>query len=317
MSSNSTPDSRLSKQPRFDVLAVSDMCVDLILRGNVRPQFQQVEQIIGDYLLEVGGSANIFISQLVKLGARAGLVGWVGKDNFGEFLLSALNSIGVDTTHVNLHNTTKTGLGVALAEEHDRAILTYPGTIDATTSADLLPSLISETRHWHIASYFLLNALRPHWKDWLRRCKNAGVTTSLDTNWDPENRWQRIHDLLPLIDIFLPNEAEATRLTGDQDCFAAAETLARAGSLIVIKRGSKGAIARRGQQVWQIKGDENGPIIADAIGAGDNFDAGFIWGQMEGWSVEASLTLGHRCAVSSLAQAGGIRGQLCEHPAPQ
>src|SRR5262245_28275982 len=112
---------------RFDVLAVSDMCVDLVIRGNVRPQFSQVEQIIGDYFLEMGGSANIFISQIVKLGACGGLIGWVGEDSFGEFLVRRLHEIGVDTTYVRRHPTIKTGVGVALVEENDRAILTYPG----------------------------------------------------------------------------------------------------------------------------------------------------------------------------------------------
>ncbi len=304
----------LSTKSRFDVLAVSDMCVDLILRGNVRPQFNQVEQVIDDYLMEVGGSANIFISQMVKLGARGGLIGFVGEDNFGEFLLSTLNTIGVDTSHVNSHRTRKTGIGVALTEENDRAILTYPGTIDATSPSDLPPALALQTRHWHIASYFLLRRLQPCWKQWLLQCRDAGVTTSLDTNWDPENRWEGVQDLLPLIDIFLPNEAEASRLTGDEDCFKAAEKLASAGPLVVIKRGSKGAIARKGQSIWKLEIEPENSVIVDAIGAGDNFDAGFVWGQMLGWSVDASLALGHRCAVSSLATPGGIRGQLRERP---
>jgi sugar/nucleoside kinase (ribokinase family) len=273
-----------------------------------------VEQIIDNYVMEVGGSANIFMSQLVKLGGKGGVIGWVGKDNFGEFILSKLKTIGVDTGYVNSHATAKTGIGVALTEKDDRAMLTYPGTIDATNPGDLLPAFAFEARHWHIASYFLLRALRPCWKDWLVHCKNAGVTTSLDTNWDPENRWEGVHDLLPLIDMFLPNEAEATHLTGDQDCFNAAEKLARAGTLVVIKRGSKGAIARKGQCVWQLEIKDEGCVIADAIGAGDNFDAGFVWGQILGWSVEASLALGHRCAVSSMAEQGGICGQLCERP---
>jgi sugar/nucleoside kinase (ribokinase family) len=75
---------------RCDVLAVSDMCVDLVMRGNVRPRFQQLEQISEDYFLEMGGSVNIFISQMVKLCARGGLIGWVGKDSFGEFVVGRL-----------------------------------------------------------------------------------------------------------------------------------------------------------------------------------------------------------------------------------
>ncbi|GAC1432618.1 MAG: hypothetical protein NVS1B11_08990 [Terriglobales bacterium] len=78
--------------------------------------------------MELGGSANIFISQMVKLGAKAGVIGWVGKDSFGEFVTSTLKNIGVDLSYVKWHPTTKTGIGVSLTEEQDRAILTYPGT---------------------------------------------------------------------------------------------------------------------------------------------------------------------------------------------
>jgi sugar/nucleoside kinase (ribokinase family) len=108
----------------FDVLAASDMCVDLVLTGNVRPQFHQVEQIVDDFSLELGGSANIFASQLVKLGARVGVIGWVGKDVFGEFCLSRINDLGIYASRIGVHPGLKTGLGVALAEREDRAILT-------------------------------------------------------------------------------------------------------------------------------------------------------------------------------------------------
>jgi ribokinase len=298
----------------FDVLAVSDMCVDLVMRGNVRPRFNQAEQMVEDYFLEMGGSANIFISQMVKLGARGGLIGWVGKDSFGEFIFGRLREIGVDTTYVRCHSTSKTGVGVALAEENDRAILTYPGTIHAVQPDVLSSSLVSATRHWHLASLFLLKPLRTFWKAWLACCRQAGVTVSLDTNWDPEDRWQGVEELLSLVDVFLPNEAEATKITGESDSFRAAEALARVCPLVVVKRDANGAIAVKGGHVWKMCPHEPELRIADTIGCGDNFDAGFVWGRLLGWDVEACLKLGHRCAVSSLREVGGIQGQLRENP---
>src|SRR6266478_9430539 len=134
----------------WDVAAVSDMCVDLVVSGNVRPEFHQAEQIVGDYSLELGGSANIFATQLAKLGARAGVLGYVGADMFGEFALQELDQIGVDTTRVKKLSSLKTGIGIHLTEKHDRAMLTYPGSIDATPRRRprrnviaLLPSLAS------------------------------------------------------------------------------------------------------------------------------------------------------------------------------
>lgn len=299
----------------LDVMTVADMCVDLVVVGNVRPEFHQVEQIVGDYSLELGGSANIFASQLVKLGAHVGVIGYVGRDALGEFVLRELQEIGVDTTRVKKHPARKTGIGIALAEGDDRAILTYPGSIDATHPDDLEETLFRSCRHWHIASYFLLRNLRSFWPQWVQRCREEGLTTSLDTNWDPENRWDGIVDLLPSIDVFLPNEAEALLLTGEKDVWKAAKLLADKGPLTVVKRGANGAIAAEGNKTWQIKAaDCHDPSFSliDSIGAGDNFDAGFIRSWLLGRNVDSSLRLAHRCALSSLKCQGGIRGQLRE-----
>jgi len=297
----------------WDVATVSDMCVDLVVSGNVRPEFNQVEQIVGDYSLELGGSANIFATQLAKLGARAGVLGYVGADMFGEFALQELDQIGVDTTRVKKLSSLKTGIGIHLTEKHDRAILTYPGSIDATQTEDLDETLLHFCRHWHLASYFLLRNLRSSWPQWIQKCREADLTTSLDTNWDPDKRWDGVAELLPYIDVFLPNEAEALSLTGETDVWQAARVLAAYGPLTVVKCGEKGAIAMKGNQTWQIKGSDcqhSALSIVDTTGAGDNFDAGFIRAWLLGYDIDFSLRLGHRCALSSLGSPGGIRGQL-------
>jgi sugar/nucleoside kinase (ribokinase family) len=293
----------------LDVLSVSDMCVDLVISGNVRPEFHQVEQLVEDYSLEMGGSANIFASQFAKLGGQSGLVGYVGRDGFGIFLQEKLQKIGVDTSHIQVHPSLKTGISAILAEPSDRAILTYLGTIDAVTPQGLSQGLLANCRHWHIASYFLLGQLRGYWKQWLKQCQEDGITISLDTNWDPENRWEGVSDLLPLVDVFLPNEAEARGIAGEQEVRKAAEKLSALGPLVVVKSGEKGSIACYQGELWECP-PETPQRIVDAVGAGDNFDAGFVFSWMRGKSIPESLALATRCAVSSLGAAGGIEGQL-------
>lgn len=306
----------ISAMEFLDVLTVSDMCVDLVMTGDVRPRFHQIEQIVDNYELELGGSANIFATQLVKLGAKAGVIGWVGQDAFGEFVFQKLQAIGVDISRVSRHPSLKTGIGVALAEPQDRAILTYLGTIDAVQPQELPHDVSTVCRHWHVASYFLLRSLRGQWSDWVRRCKDAGLTVSLDVNWDPENRWEGVTDLLPFVDIFFPNETEAMSITGETDVLRAAQRLSRFGPLVVVKCGKDGAIAVKGNEKWEIHPGEVDSIpitVVDSIGAGDNFDAGFLRAWLLGRSIEECLTLGHRCAVASLGSTGGIQGQLQEH----
>ena len=303
--------------PPLDVLTVGDICVDLIVRGNVRPQFGQVEQIVEDCSLELGGSAPIFASQLAKLGTRVGVIGWTGCDGMGQFVVEQLRAAGVDTTNIRQHASLKTGIGIALSEENDRAILTYMGTIDATSPADVSASSVPSCRHWHTASYFLLKSLRLFWPRWFRACREAGVSISLDTNWDPENRWQDVRDLLPLVDIFLPNENEALAISGENNALDAARSLAAYGPMVVVKSGPKGTIAVDGAKTktktWTLSpSPETGlpEAVVDTTGAGDNFVAGFIHQYLKGADVEECMQFGHRCAISSLAHPGGVRGQL-------
>jgi sugar/nucleoside kinase (ribokinase family) len=300
------------------VAAAADMCVDLILRGDVRPRFHQIEQVIDDYCLEMGGSANIFASQMAKLGARAGVIGAVGGDAFGAFLLQRLREAGIDTARVRTDTALRTGLGVALAEPHERAILTYLGTIDASGPEDLPAAPETLCRHWHVASYFLLGRLRESWPAFLERCRRGGVTTSLDPNWDPGNRWAEVRSLLPLVDVFLPNEAEAAAISGEADAADAGRALSRLGPLVVVKRGGRGPLAMRGAEMWELPPNcDAPPAIVDTMGAGDNFDAGFLRAWLLGIDVTRCLELGHRCAVSSLGAPGGVRGQLREQLQPE
>jgi len=300
----------------LDVMSVSDLCVDLLLRGNVRPQFGQTEQLIEGYELELGGSVNIFAAQFAKLGGNAGLLGRAGKDIFGQYFLTRMQACGVDTSKIRVDAEIKTGLGVALTEPRDRAILTFLGSIDAVTPQELHALDRHSFGHWHIGSYFLLRRLRHEWPSWCAELAALGITVSLDTNWDPEERWEGVRELLPLIDVFLPNEAEALAISGERDVMSAGRELAKSGALVVIKRGADGATAfisneseprslRPGRALTAAQ-------VIDTVGAGDCFDAGFLRAWKLGFGLEECLALGLRCGTASLTAAGGIEGQIRE-----
>ena len=141
--------------------------------------------------------------------------------------MSRLQSIGIDVRRVTRDANLKTGLGVALVETDDRAILTYSGSISAVQVSDLTDDLLKAARHWHIASYFLLDPLRGFWPGWVRKLKQAGVSVSLDTNWDPAEAWHGVMELLGEIDLFLPNEAEAKAIAKVNDVVEAGKILSR------------------------------------------------------------------------------------------
>ena len=296
----------------FDVALVADMCVDVIVSGNVRPLFGQREQLVDDYLLEIGGSANVFACQAAKLGLRTTVMGRVGDDAFGEFLCRRLVEEGVDVSGVIRDHQIRTGLGITLTEPTDRAILTYLGSIDATLPNNLPVAPDRLCRHWHVASLFLLGRLRTAWPEFLQRVRACRLTTSLDPNWDPAEQWLDIDELIKSLDLFMPNEAELIAITGESDIIAGARKLSRRGPIVVVKRGADGALAVRGERVVELPRIELKTIdnVVDSVGAGDCFDAGFLSCWLRGGSLGECLSEGHSCATASLRCAGGIQGQL-------
>ena len=203
---------------QYDVITFGDICVDLIMTGDdVVPEFGQVEKLVGNYELEMGGSCSIFACQAAKLGLKVGILGRVGEDDFGRLILRRLDESGVDTQHVIVDPKIKTGLGVALCQDNDRAILTYLGSLNAVYPEDVSDDFLASARHLHHGSFFLHTNLRPAMHNIFQRALHLGLTTSLDTNWDPDESWNSgLQDLLPLTDVFFPNEQEA-RLISQTD----------------------------------------------------------------------------------------------------
>jgi sugar/nucleoside kinase (ribokinase family) len=185
--------------------------------------------------------------------------------------------------------------------------LTYNGTIDWDGSDAVLGSL-PETRHLHIASYYLMHKLRPHWQSILHKAKEVGVSVSLDTNFDPAERWDGAGELFADVDILFPNEQELKSFTGESDPLAAARLLARKVPLVVAKLGANGAFAVTAQGAEERVGARTVPV-ADTVGAGDTFDAGFLYGYLSGKPLRQCLEMGTFCASRNVTKAGGIAGQ--------
>ncbi|NOZ04137.1 MAG: carbohydrate kinase family protein, partial [FCB group bacterium] len=125
-----------------------------------------------------------FAGQFGKLGGKPFIIGAVGNDEFGKIVLEKLAALDIDISAVTIRPAVKTGLGLALVRDDDRAILTYSGSIDSIIPADLHDSILNACRHWHIASIFLMKKLRKHWGILLRYCRAHNITTSLDPNWE-------------------------------------------------------------------------------------------------------------------------------------
>lgn len=293
-------------------MVVADLCMDLLFTGTVKPRYDQVEQFVDDYDVEVGGSATIFAVQFAKLGGKVGVIGKVGRDSFGDMIVQRLSQFGVPVDHIQADTTSKTGVGLNLSCYADRAMLTYTGSMDRIVPADIGPGYAQRTRHWHVASYFLLRNLWDFWPAHLTALRRQGVTISLDTNWSPESNWSHVQTILPLIDVFLPNEEEARQITGCADTREAGRMLASLCPLVIVKCGAAGALAFQRENVVPMHippALTANLVIRDTTGAGDNFDAGFLHAWLQQRPLEECLLMGIRCGTSSLAAIGGIAAQ--------
>jgi sugar/nucleoside kinase (ribokinase family) len=291
----------------FDLLVAGEINPDLILTGDVEPAFGQTEKLVDSADLGVGSSSVIFACGAARLGLKVAFAGVCGDDLFGRFMLTEMKKRGIDISHIVVDPALQTGMSVILSRGSDRAILTYPGCIAALRARQIPDGLLEKSRHLHVASYFLQTALQTGLPDLFARAHTLGLTTSLDTNWDPSGEWRSLDALLRLVDVFLPNAAEAQALSGAATVEAALESLSRICSTVAIKLGEKGAIAVRAGQHARVPA----PAVAvvDTVGAGDSFDAGFLYGWLKGWSLEEALRLGAACGSLSTRAAGGTVAQ--------
>ncbi len=292
----------------IDILVVGEINADLVLTGDVIPAFGQAEKIIDDATLTTGSSGAIFACGAARLGLQIAYSGLVGDDIFGRFMLDNLAARGVDTSGIRVDPTLKTGLSVILSPSQDRAILTHLGTIEAQTAAHVDRTLLRRARHIHLTSYFLQTKLQAGLPALLTEAHKLGCTVSLDTNWDPAETWANgLTDILPTVDIFLPNEQEALAITGQTNITTALALLSQNTPTVVIKMGKAGAICQ--QQEKRIQDTGFPTTVVDTTGAGDSFNAGFLYAYLQHWSLADSLALACACGSLSTRAAGGTAAQ--------
>lgn len=294
--------------PDFDLLVIGEVNPDLILTGNVTPAFGQVERMVEDATLAIGSSACIFACGAARLGLRVAFIGVVGDDEFGRFMCAQLAECGIDVSGIQIDPRLKTGLSVILSRGSDRAILTYDGSISALRYADIDLSLLNRARHLHMGSYYMLERLRPDVPRLFSQAKRSGVSVSIDTNYDPTEQWQGgIQETLAHADIFLPNETELLAIARETEVETALAKLAVEGRIVAAKLGAQGGVVRQNGRQYRSPALEID--VVDTVGAGDSFDAGFIYAFLNGKDLPTALQIANICGSLSTRAAGGTSAQ--------
>jgi sugar/nucleoside kinase (ribokinase family) len=288
---------------RPDVAIVGEINPDIILEGLPRELAEDRELLAGKCTLTLGGSSSIMAHNLALLGSRVTFTGRVGNDAFADMCLRDLTLAGVDLSHVvRVSSGSGTGVTVILPLTDTRRILTYPGAMFELCLADLDLDFIARASHFHLSSLYLHRKLFPDVPWLFEQMKLRGLTTSLDTNDDPDDLWLDVVDrILPHVDILFGTEQELRKIAGVEQAEA---FLASRVSLLVVKRGSSGASAYFAGRRY------DSPALrleaVDAVGAGDTFDAGFLHQWLRRAPLERCLAYGNIAGGLSVTRAGGI-----------
>ncbi len=290
---------------RFDILVVGELNVDLILNHLPSLPVEGKEILADEMTLTLGSSSAIFASNAAVLGNKVAFLGKTGTDSFGDLVVKSLEAKKVDTGHIIKSSTEKTGATIVLNYGEDRAMVTYPGAMETITVNDIHDDVLLKARHMHVSSIYLQPGIKKEVVKLFERAKNLGLTTSLDMQWDPEEKWDiEVEKLLPLVDVFLPNEGELLALTKTKKLDEAINKVKPYVNMLVIKRGNKGSRGIYKHEDVSVEPFLNKQVI-DAIGAGDSFNAGFITKYLSGETLESCLKYGNLTGAVNTTAAGG------------
>ena len=296
----------MKRERPLDVLVVGDLFLDLVMSGFEYWPPPGEESFAKKFHREVGGGAAITACGLSRLGLQTGILGVVGKED-GQWMLNQLHARGVDASRIRVTSAEPTAFTVSVSTALDRTLLTYSGANRElpTLLGDLIRIAADcQVRHIHLAHAMNPENLQASFKAVI----DNGWSLSLDVGWHPE--WladARAIAALRVVDIFFPNHSEAAVMTGETEPQQMLEVFERAGlKRVALKLGAEGAAL-----LWdgEITFQKPGPVDpVDTTGAGDCFDAGFLYAWLQGMAPKLCLRAGTACGEMSARALGGIAG---------
>lgn len=264
--------------------------------------------------LHTGGCATNTAIDLAILGEDVGVMGLIGRDGLGSFILDRLKAENVDISGLKTTAKIATSTTLVLSDvDGERSFLYYYGANGIFAEDDIDFSVIEKCKILFIAGSLLMPALdgEPTARV-LKRAQELGKYTILDTAWDTTGRWMSaIGPCLPYLDLFIPSMEEAKMLSGKDNVEDMAKVFLNAGTkTVVIKCGDKGCYIKNSKEEHYLQA-----FLVDAIdtnGAGDSFVAGFITGLINKWDFKRcgqfANAVGAHC-VTALGASSGIKSK--------
>ncbi len=259
-----------------------------------------------------GGNGANTSRALAVLDIPVRLLSVIGADEQGDFALRLIKASGVDITYITRVAAPTAASIVLIDSSGDRRFLHRPGASEQgfAQPIEFTAERCAGISHFHLASFFVLPLLRAHGPEVLIRARRAGLTTSFDTNWDPDNGWMNtLAPCIPYLDVLFMNQDEARMITGHSDPASGASVVLRKGlPVCVMKLGS------RGSAIYTCDRELICPAfnvdVKDTTGAGDCFVAGFLAARQRGASFAEAGHFANAVAALSIRKIGAVEGVL-------
>jgi sugar/nucleoside kinase (ribokinase family) len=292
-----------------DVVCLGILVADAIARpvDDVPPR--GALELVDEISLHGGGCALNTASALVRLGLEVAVVGKVGTDPFGDFILQLLDERGVDRPGVLQDSAVSTSATVVLVDSAgERTFLHLPGANGHLTREELDEDALFSGRALHIAGALVMPELDGiPTAGVLEEAKARGLTTSLDTVWDATGRWERLLPSLPHLDLFVPSLAEGSAISRETEPESVAAWLRERGvGTVALKLGAGGCFVAS----EEFEGFVAAPTVEaiDGTGAGDAFAAGLLYGHLAGWPLERAAALANASGALAATAVGAVEG---------
>jgi sugar/nucleoside kinase (ribokinase family) len=265
------------------------------------------ELVLADRLsLQIGGCAANAAIDMARLGIKVGILGCVGHDVFGQFVIDTLAAGGISTQHIRRVDEVGTsGTLIINVQGQDRRFVHTIGANAELRAGDIPVELVTQAKVFYVGGYLLMPGLvQDELTSLFRQARAAGVRTALDLVLpDQKDHWPDLERLLAETDVFLPNEDEAAALTGLADPLRQAERFLEAGAgTAVITCGAEGTVLltdklRLKAAVYKV------PFVG-GTGAGDAFTAGYVAGMLRGEDARGCLRWGSALGASCVRGVG-------------
>jgi len=296
----------------IDIACVGVIVADAIAKPvKIIPSKGKLE-LVDTLSLYTGGCAASAAIDMAKIGINAAIIGKIGNDGFGHFMKNAFveNKVITDGLIVNNSGSTSASL-VIVTEDGERSFIHCQGENATLVESDIDYSIIEEAKLVFVAGIMLMAKFDgDECAKFLRKCKEKGKITALDTAWDSTGRWMKVMtSSLPYLDYFLPSFEEAVELSGKTDPEEMADVfLAYGPKIVVIKLGKDGCFIKTHEgEKYNIPTYDRIKAV-DTTGAGDSFCAGFLTATVKGKSLydcgKFGNAVGTHCVMAKGASTG-------------